>query len=48
MAAASDPEMLAFMVDRGARAKCIAGVCSGPLVLGAASLLGSFHAPTSP
>ncbi|MCC3264380.1 DJ-1/PfpI family protein, partial [Paenibacillus polymyxa] len=46
MAAATDPQTLAFMADRGARAKYITSVCSGSLVLGAAGLLDG-HKATS-
>lgn len=44
LAAASDPQTLAFMADRGARAKYITSVCSGSLVLGAAGLLDGYKA----
>ncbi|TEA77743.1 DJ-1/PfpI family protein [Allopusillimonas ginsengisoli] len=44
LAAASDPDTLAFMADRGARAKYITSVCSGSLVLGAAGLLDGYKA----
>lgn len=44
LAAASDPRTLAFMADRGARAKYITSVCSGSLVLGAAGLLDGYKA----
>ena len=37
--AMTDPETLAFMADRGSRAKYITSVCSGSLILGAAGLL---------
>lgn len=46
LAAATDPQTLAFMADRGARAKYITSVCSGSLVLGAAGLLDG-HKATS-
>lgn len=39
LAAARDPETLAFMKDRGERAGWIASVCTGSLILGAAGLL---------
>jgi len=44
LAAASDPDTLAFMADRGSRAKYITSVCSGSLVLGAAGLLDGYKA----
>lgn len=44
LTAARDPETLAFMTDRGARAKYITSVCSGSLVLGAAGLLKGYRA----
>jgi len=44
LAAAEDPATLAFMADRGARAKYITSVCSGSLILGAAGLLKSYKA----
>ena len=44
LAAASDPDTLAFMADRGARAKYITSVCSGSLILGAAGLLKGYKA----
>lgn len=44
LAAASDAETLAFMADRGARAKYITSVCSGSLILGAAGLLKGYKA----
>lgn len=44
LAAAADPETLAFMADRGARAKYITSVCSGSLILGAAGLLKGYKA----
>ncbi|EZI30229.1 DJ-1/PfpI family protein [Pseudomonas extremaustralis] len=44
LAAASDPETLAFMADRGARAKYVTSVCSGSLILGAAGLLKGYKA----
>ncbi|RZS79821.1 DJ-1/PfpI family protein [Phyllobacterium myrsinacearum] len=42
--AAANPETLAFMADRGARAKYITSVCSGSLILGAAGLLKGYKA----
>lgn len=44
LAAATDAETLAFMADRGARAKYITSVCSGSLILGAAGLLKGYKA----
>ena len=44
LAAAKDPEILAFMADRGSRAKYITSVCSGSLILGAAGLLKGYKA----
>jgi cyclohexyl-isocyanide hydratase len=44
LAAASDPETLAFMADRGSRAKYVTSVCSGSLILGAAGLLKGYKA----
>lgn len=44
IAAASDAATLAFMRDRGARAKYVTSVCSGSLVLGAAGLLKGYRA----
>ena len=44
LAAASDHETLAFMADRGARAKYVTSVCSGSLILGAAGLLKGYKA----
>lgn len=44
LAAAADPATLAFMSDRGARAKYITSVCSGSLILGAAGLLKGYKA----
>jgi cyclohexyl-isocyanide hydratase len=42
--AMQDPEVLAFLVDRGARAKYITSVCSGSVILGAAGLLRGYKA----
>ena len=39
-----DPEVLAFLADRGSRAKYVTSVCSGSLVLGAAGLLRGYKA----
>lgn len=44
IAAASDHQTLAFMADRGARAKYVTSVCSGSLILGAAGLLKGYKA----
>jgi putative intracellular protease/amidase len=44
LAAAADPETLAFMADRGARARYVTSVCSGSLILGAAGLLKGYKA----
>jgi putative intracellular protease/amidase len=44
LAAAVDPQTLAFMKDRGARAKYVTSVCSGSLILGAAGLLKGYKA----
>jgi putative intracellular protease/amidase len=44
LAAASDSATLAFMADRGARAKYVTSVCSGSLILGAAGLLKGYKA----
>lgn len=44
LAAAADPATLAFMADRGARAKYVTSVCSGSLILGAAGLLKGYQA----
>jgi cyclohexyl-isocyanide hydratase len=44
LAAAKDPETLAFLTDRGARAKYVTSVCSGSLILGAAGLLKGYKA----
>lgn len=39
-----DPEVLAFLVDRGSRARFVTSVCTGSLVLGAAGLLKGYKA----
>jgi putative intracellular protease/amidase len=39
LAAMEDKEVLAFLADRGSRAKWVTSVCTGSLVLGAAGLL---------
>lgn len=44
LAAASDPDTLAFMAGRGSRAKYVTSVCSGSLILGAAGLLKGYKA----
>lgn len=44
LAAATDPDTLAFIADRGARADYITSVCSGSLILGAAGLLEGYQA----
>jgi cyclohexyl-isocyanide hydratase len=40
----NDPEVLAFLHDRGQRAKYVTSVCTGSLVLGAAGLLRGYRA----
>jgi cyclohexyl-isocyanide hydratase len=42
----NDPETLAFLADRGARARYVTSVCTGALVLGAAGLLRGYRAAT--
>ncbi|WP_020473605.1 DJ-1/PfpI family protein [Zavarzinella formosa] len=44
LAVMSDPEVLKFMADRGARAKYVTSVCTGSLILGAAGLLRGYKA----
>lgn len=44
VAAMRDPAMLAFLADRGARAKWVTSVCTGSLVLGQAGLLRGYRA----
>ncbi len=44
LAAMRDPAMLAFLADRGSRAKWVASVCTGSLVLGQAGLLRGYRA----
>lgn len=39
-----DAETLAFLADRGSRAKWVAGVCAGSLLMGAAGLLRGYRA----
>jgi len=41
-----DPEVLAFLADRGSRARWVTSVCTGGLVLAAAGLLKGFDATT--
>ena len=40
----NDPEVCAFLADRGARAKWVTSVCTGALALGAAGLLKGYDA----
>ncbi len=40
----NDPEVLAFLADRGARAQYVTSVCSGSIILGAAGLLRGYKA----
>jgi cyclohexyl-isocyanide hydratase len=40
----TDTEVLAFLADRGSRAKYVTSVCSGSLLLGAAGLLNGYRA----
>lgn len=42
-----DAESLAFLADRGGRARWVAGVCGGTLVLGAAGLLRGYRATSN-
>ncbi|MFB9903523.1 DJ-1/PfpI family protein [Allokutzneria oryzae] len=42
-----DAETLAFLADRGARARWVAGVCAGSLLLGAAGLMRGYRATTN-
>ena len=44
LAAMGDPAMLAFLADRGSRAKWVTSVCTGSLVLGQAGLLRGYRA----
>ena len=44
IAAMQDAEVLAFLADRGRRAKLVTSVCTGSLVLGAAGLLQGYKA----
>jgi len=43
-AAMQDPELLAFLADRGSRARYVTSVCTGSLILGAAGLLRGYRA----
>lgn len=42
-----DAETLAFLADRGSRARWVAGSCTGSLLLGAAGLLKGYRATTN-
>lgn len=42
-----DEETLAFLADRGSRARWVAGACAGSLLLGAAGLLRGYRATTN-
>jgi cyclohexyl-isocyanide hydratase len=44
LAAMRDPAMLAFLADRGSRAKWVTSVCTGSLLLGQAGLLKGYRA----
>lgn len=44
LAAMRDPATIAFLADRGARAKWVASVCTGSLLLGRAGLLRGYQA----
>jgi cyclohexyl-isocyanide hydratase len=44
IAAMQDPALLAFVADRGSRAKWVTSVCTGSLLLGAAGLLRGYQA----
>jgi putative intracellular protease/amidase len=44
IAVMKDAEVLAFLADRGARAKYVTSVCSGSIILGAAGLLRGYKA----
>lgn len=41
-----DPQIIAFLADRGARARYVTSVCTGSLILGAAGLLRGYNATT--
>jgi transcriptional regulator GlxA family with amidase domain len=43
----SDEESLAFLANRGSRAKYLIGICSGSLILAAAGLLRGYRATTN-
>lgn len=43
----TDEESLAFLADRGSRAKFLIGICTGSLTLGAAGLLAGYRATTN-
>ena len=43
----TDEESLAFLADRGSRAKYLVGICAGSLTLGAAGLLTGYRATTN-
>ncbi len=45
-AAAADADVLAFLADRGSRARYVTAVCGGSLLLGAAGLLRGYRAAT--
>ena len=45
-AAMEDQELLAFVRDRGSRARYVTSVCTGSLILGAAGLLDGYKAAT--
>jgi cyclohexyl-isocyanide hydratase len=44
MSVLNDPDVLAFVADRGQRAKYVTSVCSGSIILGAAGLLRGYKA----
>jgi cyclohexyl-isocyanide hydratase len=46
VAAMKDPELIAFLRDRGDRARYVTSVCTGALILGAAGLLKGYKATT--
>jgi len=46
VAALADRELLAYLADRGGRAKYVTSVCTGSLILGAAGLLRGYRATT--
>ncbi len=46
VAAMKDPELLAFLRDRGGRARYVTSVCTGALIIGAAGLLKGYKATT--